>query len=142
MFSDGATAQMGWRRVFRNAVLFAGISILLLLGRLTVLSAQHYRDAEAAKKNGRYETALKSYNEAIKNYYPGSPYSYWSAQKSLGLIDAYRAEGKTAEEELALRDAQAAFYSIRSFYQPYRESLRAIEERMTRIEAQNNGVRS
>jgi len=140
MFSDGAAARTERWRVFLNVVLFAGISLFLLLGRLTSLSAKHFQEAEAAGKNGRYETALKSYNEAIKNYFPGSPYSYRSAQKTLGVIDAYHAEGKNAEEALALRDAQAALYSIRSFYQPYREVVRSIEERLTRIEAQNNGV--
>jgi hypothetical protein len=116
------------------------IVILLLASvlRLAMLSESHFRTACEAQQRGDFPTALQAYTWSIRNYFPGNPRVSQALRGALEITDTYRLQGKNQEAIQGLRDLQAALYAIRSFYQPCRDSLPAIEARLNRVSSKPN----
>ncbi len=94
------------------------------------LSHHYVTEARTAVQQGKSEEALHSYNQSIRNYFPANPFVERALQEVEEIIEKYRAEGNRIEEERALRDLRASLLSIRSFFQPYPETLHDIEARL------------
>ena len=130
MESYGVFTRREFRRIILYGVILFFILITVSVIRLTIFSNSHLRDAKEALQTGNLQAALQSYTWSIRNYYPGCPYTSQAVEGALQVIDIFHSQGKIKEEQQGLRDVQAALYAIRSFYQPCRNSLRAIEERL------------
>lgn len=125
--------QVKLHSIFRWEILgllFVGITAEV---RLAVLSQEHLYEARQARLSGNLPSALESYTWAIRNYFPANPYISPALDESQNLIETLHREGKIDEEIKGLRQLQAALLSIRSFTQPYKKSLKIIEEKLSRI---------
>jgi len=137
MFSGGILSLPSWR-----SALFLGggsvlIVVLILMGRLAVLSGQACRGAGEALLAGRVEEAFQAYLESIRHDFPGNPYSPKALRGALNIIDGYHEQGQAEKERHALEDLRAVLYSIRSFHQPYADFLRQTEQRLRSLETQS-----
>lgn len=130
MISEGTFSFPDVRRFAFFCVTIGFMSVLVLVGRLAILSADHLRRAEAAVESGRFEEAIEAYTGSIRNYFPGNPFSARAIRGALRIINGYYEQGKIEPRKNALLDLHASLLSIHSFYQPYREEYLFIDREL------------
>jgi len=123
------------RNLSRGA-LIAGVLLASFTLRVLVSARSELRTADDFRSHGDLEAALVHYRRAARWYAPGSPYHGEALQK-LGAMGA-QAEQR-GDKELALsayRAVRSAIMSTRSFYIPERARLRAADERIASLMAE------
>ena len=129
---------MGKKQAILSGLGISAFILFVLILRLTYLSSSYCQQGLEAYKTGDREKAFLSYTWAIRNYYPGNPYVYKSIDKALEIIKEESAEGKKHKEMIRLQDLRAALYSIHSIFQPCKDSLQLIEEKIKQLRDEPN----
>lgn len=109
-----------------TALLFSVVFVLALGVRLTWLSSSYVSKAMQAANDKKIELAFDYYNRAIRNYYPGNPYTSQAVNHAIKIIES---ESKNVNNDL--QQLRGSLLSIRSLYQPYRQEIEWIENKLT-----------
>jgi len=133
---SGALPSPALARTLSRGALIAGVLLASFTLRVLVSARSELRTADDFQAHGDLEAALVHYRRAARWYAPGSPY-HGAALQKLGAMGA-QAEQR-GDEELALsayRAVRSAIMSTRSFYVPERARLRAADERIASLMAE------
>lgn len=120
------------KRAFRlRAGWLAALCVIFVLGfRLGGLSCDHVREAQQALAAQQDTQAVEACTWAIRNHFPGNPYSARAVALGLGIADRLVEEGRINEARRTWLDLRATLLSIRSFYQPFPDVLNQIDRRL------------
>src|ERR1051325_2132763 len=128
---------MKWRR-FMPAMTLTISLMVVLLGRLALGSYLEYRQAQSwQQKNEFYEAGLH-YGRAIRWYFPANPWGIRSIDKLLVLAQVELAAGKQQQSYRLYQILQGALASVRSFYQPYSQTLAQTRQQLASLTMQLN----
>ncbi len=108
-----------------TTLLISVVFVLVLGVRLTWLSSSHVKQAYAAFDQENITQGLDSLNRAVRNYFPGNPYSKQAVEVALYIIDT---DSQNVNEDL--HQLRGSILSVRSFYQPYSGPLETIEQKL------------
>jgi heme exporter protein D len=133
MLSGGIYTWSEFRGIVRCGMLVIAALLLASTARLAILSDFHFRQAREEQQRGEMQAALQAYTWSIRNDFPGNPYTRKAVAGALEIIETYHSQGKKSEEIVGLREVQAALSAVRSFYQPCKDTLPIIEERLNRV---------
>ncbi|MGI6458183.1 MAG: hypothetical protein ACOX5R_21550 [bacterium] len=128
MLTGGWVTLQDIIKILRKGLILLTIILFAVFLRLSYFSYYHYREAVIAQQKGDLLSALNSYSWSIRNYFPANPYAYRSVNNSISLMQDSLSAQQSENVQHGLHNLRAALYSIRTFYQPYSDSLRQIEE--------------
>lgn len=106
------------RRILRHVVLAAILGMVLITGDVLLRQVSQYREAEQARREGKFIPALTAYGSAIRMYVPASPLTERSARAIWELADERQAAGDHEGALLACRELRSAFHAVRSLATP------------------------
>jgi hypothetical protein len=127
------------RAIVRNVALAAILGLLLAAGDTLLRQASQYRQAEQARKDGKFIPALTAYGSAIRMYVPGSPLTERSARAIWTLADERQGAGDREGAILACRELRSAFYAVRSLTAPGTEWIDRCDRRLAALTGDRNG---
>lgn len=121
-------------------ILLAVIAALgVVVTRLLIDSRHACREGAAAEQRGDVTEAIRHYLDAGRLYVPGSPF----VRQALDRLDAIGValvnKGDYALARSAFESERAALLGTRSFYTPHAERLPAVERRIARLLAAEEG---
>ncbi|MDP8244586.1 MAG: hypothetical protein P9L94_10935 [Candidatus Hinthialibacter antarcticus] len=109
-----------------TALLLSVVFVLALGTRLTWLASHHLSDAQHAVEQKQFALAFDYYNRAIRNYYPGNPYSRKAVLNAKNFVGSY-----SQNINKDLQQFRGSLLSIRSLYQPYNKEVEWIENKLS-----------
>lgn len=132
--NDGVVSIRVVARWIVSALIVASVAAGALVVRLTVLSASHLNDAERIQQSENREAFFDCLMWAIRNHYPGNPYSREAVVRALSSIREPVGEIQPTQRAQLL-ELRATLLSIRSFYQPFYSELNEVNERLTALDS-------
>jgi hypothetical protein len=123
----------GLRTIGRHVALAGLLGLLLVTGDILLRQTSQYRQAEQARKDGKFIPALTAYESAIRMYVPGSPLVERSARQIWALADEREAAGDIEGALLACRGLRSAFYGTHSLITPGAAWIARCDDRITAL---------
>lgn len=114
------------------------VGFTIVVARLAWFSSAYYNAAQTAAQNQNEQEMMEGYMGAVRNYFPGNPYSETAANNIYQTAMKWIEQNRQAEALTALKDLRAALYGIQSFYQPLANQLPVIEEQIKKLETAKN----
>ncbi len=93
----------------------------------------HLRRAEELFAKEQYDEAIVEYGETIRNYTPFSRTVTIATLKLWNLTISAEQEGDLRRAVTALRELQASYYAVRSFYQPGKEWITKSNHKLDKL---------
>lgn len=122
------------RRLTLVAVVVGAFFALAMI-RVVLEARSEFSEAEAALSKAHTDEAITHYRRAIQWYLPANPYVERAIDRLGELAQQAERNGNRALALRAWRDLRGALYSVRSFYQPHRETVRRAEVRIAKLMA-------
>jgi len=121
-------------------VLFGlAVALAVIVTRLLIDSRQACRQGAAAEQRGDMTEAIRHYLDAGRLYVPGSPFVRQALDRLDTIGVALVNKGDYPLARSAFESERAALLGTRSFYTPYAARLPAIERRIARLLAAEEG---
>ncbi|MFH1624726.1 MAG: hypothetical protein ABID54_06165 [Pseudomonadota bacterium] len=96
-------------------------------------SIKEYNRAEKALQKGDTEAAIVHYQRSIQWYTPLNRYVARSAERLWEIGDEAEKNGDNDLAMMAYQELRSSFYSVRSFYTPYREWIDRVDNRISTL---------
>ncbi|MCA9519827.1 MAG: hypothetical protein KC609_02590, partial [Myxococcales bacterium] len=120
------------RRVTLVAAIVGAFFALAMI-RVVLEARSEFSDGEEELAKHDLDRAITHYRRAIQWYLPANPYVERAVGRLVELAQRAESTGNGALALRAWRDLRGALYSVRSFYQPYSEQIRAAERRIAKL---------
>ncbi len=108
----------------------AGIILLAVIGRLVYLSQSHLAQAHKHIQAEEFDEAIWDYQWAIRHYVPGWPSCSKAVVELHELAKRWHTDGDQENYRKTLNRLRGSLYAIRSFYQPFADTLKIVEEEL------------
>ena len=115
----------------RQGVACLCFCLLVVVGRVAWTGWSEYNEALEFESKELWHDAAVRHGRAIHMYLPGSPLAAKAGDRLVALAQAAEERGEVREARFCYEELRSGFLSIRSFYQPGADYLRAAEDGLT-----------
>jgi len=119
-------------------VVFTSLMILILLlvmvwVKVSWDSRYHFHRAQDLMAKGEYPEAIVEYGEAIRCYTPFSRTVKEASEALWGVSERAETEQAYPRAVMALRELRAAYYAVRSFYNPGQDWIDHADQKLNQL---------
>jgi hypothetical protein len=127
-------------RTIGAILLGAAVLVSTATTRAYLNGKRHYAEAMRLSSEGDTEKAVPSFEDAVRAYFPGSPYPEKAIRELEILAKAAEMRGDAARAWTVLEATRRAILSTRHVTQPYEQQLKKTENAIRRVQTRQKGA--